>query len=209
MTDIIIVGASGLGREVAWLAERAGVTVAGFLDDDFELQGCEFYHKPVLGVIDEWYKHSHYQFVIAIASPKIKQEVLKRMLSKGVPKFATLIDPSVQINLSETRVGKGTVICAGTVCTADTEIGSHCVVNKLCSIGHDATIQDFAVLAPQVMLGGHTVIGQGAEIGAASLVRQGLNIAPGSVVGMGAVVTKDVPPGVTVIGNPARPLIKS
>ena len=53
MTDLIIVGASGLGKEVAWLAERAGVTVAGFLDDDFELQGCEFYHKPVLGVIDE------------------------------------------------------------------------------------------------------------------------------------------------------------
>ena len=67
MTDLIIVGASGLGKEVAWLAERAGVTVAGFLDDDFELQGCEFYHKPVLGVIDEWYKHSHYQFVIAMA----------------------------------------------------------------------------------------------------------------------------------------------
>ena len=45
-------------------------------------------------------------------------------------------------------------------------------------------------------------------IGSGAIIRQGLTIGAGAVVGMGAVVTKGVPPGVTVIGNPAKPLIK-
>jgi len=202
--DLVIVGASGLGKEVAWLAKRAGINVLGFLDDNPALEGRDFYRKPVLGFVDDWTNFLDAEFVIGIASPRIKEKIVGRMEAQGKPKFATLIDPAVQVDLSETVIGAGSVICAGTVCTADTEIGSHCIINKLCSIGHDASIQDFATLSPQVMLGGHSVIGRGAEIGAASLVRQGLTVGASSVVGMGAVVTKYVPPGVTVVGNPAR-----
>jgi len=204
MKDLIIVGASGLGKEVAWLAKRAGINVRGFLDDNPDLQGLEFYRKPVLGVVDDWPHFGGAEFVIAIASPRIKEIIFSRMETQGKPVFATLIDPSVQIDLSETEIGSGSVICAGTICTADTIIGAHCIINKLCSIGHDASVQDFATLAPQVMLGGHSVVERGAEIGAASLVRQGLTIEAGAVVGMGAVVTKNVASGITVVGNPAK-----
>lgn len=206
MRDLVIVGASGLGKEIAWLAKRAGINVLGFLDDNPALEGCDFYRKPVLGFVDDWANFLDAEFVIGIASPWIKEKIIGRMEAQGKPKFATLIDPAAQVDLSETVIGAGSVICAGTVCTADTTIGSHCIINKLCSIGHDASIHDFATLSPQVMLGGHSIVGRGAEIGAASLVRQGLTVGAGSVVGMGAVVTKDVPPGVTVVGNPARAL---
>lgn len=204
MRDLVIVGASGLGKEVAWLAKRAGINVLGFLDDNPALEGRDFYRKPVLGFVDDWRNFLDAEFVIGIASPRIKEKIVGRMKAQGKPKFAKLIDPAVQVDLSETVIGAGSVICAGTVCTADTTIGSHCIINKLCSIGHDVSIHDFATLSPQVMLGGQSVVGHGAEIGAASLVRQGLKVGAGSVVGMGAVVTKDVPPGVTVVGNPAK-----
>ena len=50
-----------------------------------------------------------------------------------------------------------------------------------------------------------------AYLGTDCILRPGkpdapLEIGAGAVVGMGAVVTKSVPPGVTVVGNPARPL---
>jgi sugar O-acyltransferase (sialic acid O-acetyltransferase NeuD family) len=206
MKELVIVGASGLGKEIAWLAKRAGIPVKGFLDDNPELAHTEFYRRPVLGSIDDWSQFSDALFLIAIAAPKVREQILNRMFAVGTPDFATLIDPSAHVDLSETRVGPGSVICAGTVCTADTVIGSHCVINKLCSIGHDAWVGDFATLSPQVMLGGHSIVERGAEIGAASLVRQGLTIGKCAVVGMGAVVTKNVPPGVTVVGNPAKVL---
>lgn len=57
------------------------------------------------------------------------------------------------------------------------------------------------------------MIGDGAYIGTGAVIKQGtpdrpLRIGAGAVVGMGAVVTRDVAPGMTVVGNPARPLEK-
>lgn len=54
--------------------------------------------------------------------------------------------------------------------------------------------------------GGKITILEDCWIGGNVTVLQGVTIGPGSVVGAGSVVTKDVPPGVVAVGNPARVL---
>ncbi|MCX6651396.1 MAG: DapH/DapD/GlmU-related protein [Methanomassiliicoccales archaeon] len=54
-----------------------------------------------------------------------------------------------------------------------------------------------------------TVVRKGASIGAGAIIVCGVTIGEGSTIGAGAVVTKDVAPGTTVVGNPARPTKKS
>ena len=49
-----------------------------------------------------------------------------------------------------------------------------------------------------------THIEAGASIGGGAVILPGLTIGAGAMVGAGAVVTHSVPPGVTVVGNPAR-----
>ncbi len=51
-----------------------------------------------------------------------------------------------------------------------------------------------------------TLIGDGAFIGVDTMLRAPITIGPGARTGAGAVVTRDVPPGKTVVGMPARPI---
>jgi len=51
-----------------------------------------------------------------------------------------------------------------------------------------------------------TLIKRGASIGSGATILGGVTIGEKSIVGAGSVVTKDVPPGVIVAGNPARVL---
>ena len=73
---------------------------------------------------------------------------------------------------------------------------------------------DFVTFAPGVHCNGNVVVEDHAYIGAGAILKPGrpdepLVIGRGAVVGMGAVVTKSVAPGTTVVGNPARPLQKA
>lgn len=61
---------------------------------------------------------------------------------------------------------------------------------------------------PGAAISGDTVLEEQCLIGTNACVIQGIRIGRGATVGAGAVVTRDVPPGATVIGNPGRVMMK-
>jgi acetyltransferase-like isoleucine patch superfamily enzyme len=107
----------------------------------------------------------------------------------------------------------------------NTVIDGHCKLGNNISIQTDAyitaytTIEDNVFIGPRVvtandkyMLAGAKLIGptikRGARIGANATILPGVIIGEEAIVGSGAIVTRDVPPGATVIGNPARVMVK-
>jgi len=82
-------------------------------------------------------------------------------------------------------------------------IGDNCVITHGCVIlSHDMSAARMGKPTSQAV----TTIEDGVFMGVNSVVLPGLRIGNGSIIGAGSVVTRDVPPGVVVAGNPARVL---
>ncbi len=203
--DLIIVGASGFGREVAWLVERINEeeptwNLLGFLDDDSELTGQTVDDHPVLGTCDAVSAYLNTWYVCAIGSAKARKQVIEKL---GNVKFATLIDPSAIIS-QRVSISEGTIICAGNIITVDIEIGRHVIINLDCTIGHDAVLNDFVTLYPSVNVSGLVTIAEATEIGTGVQIIQDKKIGANTIVGAGAVVVKDISDCCMAVGNPAR-----
>jgi len=144
--------------------------------------------------------------IIAIAKTSDREKVYKKLSSSSFP-FRSLVDNSVPIHPS-VKIGKGCVICPGVRITVDITIGDFAIINLNATIGHDVKIGNFVSIMPSANISGNVTIGDKAFIGSGAVILQGLTIGEGATVGAGAVVTKNVRPGVTVVGVPAREMKK-
>ena len=211
MKRLIIIGASGFGREVAWLVERINKKqstweILGFLDDNENMEGKIVNGYPVLGTTENANLYTQAYFVCAIGASHIREKIIKR-IKKNNPdiQFATLIDPTVEKS-ELVSIGEGTIICANTIITVNISIGCHVIINLDCTIGYDAILRDYVTLYPSVNVSGMTNIGYAVELGTGMQIIQGKAIGDYSIIGAGAVVVKDIPARCTAVGSPAKPI---
>ena len=118
------------------------------------------------------------------------------------------LDPIVHPNAfvcSSARLGQGTQVLAQAVVAADAQVGESCIINHKGSVDHECIIGDGVHVAPSATVGGCVVIGNNVMIGAGAIVLPYLKIGDNAMIGAGTVVTKDVSPGVVILGNPGRP----
>ena len=210
LKNLIIIGASGFGREVAWLVERINKVdptwnLIGFIDDADEIQGKSINGYAVLGKTEDVSKFDAY-FVCAVGSAKIREQIINRIteIKKDI-QFATLIDPSVEMS-ELINIGEGTIICAHSILTVNIEVGKHVIINLDCTVGHDAVLQDYVTLYPSVNVSGITNIGHCSELGTGVQIIQAKMVGNYSIVGAGAVIVKDIPDKCTAVGSPAKPI---
>ena len=212
MKDLIIFGASGFGREVAWLVERINKVnltwnILGYIDDNEAIQNSEINGYKVLGNTGDIKKYSdNTYFICAVGASKIRQNIVSKIKNiNPETHFATLIDPSVEMS-DRVTVGEGTIICAHTIITVNISIGNHVIINLDCTIGHDSVLNDFVTLYPSVNVSGITTIGYCTELGTGMQIIQGITVGSHSIIGAGAVVVKNIPDKCTAIGCPAKPI---
>lgn len=178
----------------------------GFLDDLPENRGRSVLGFPVLGTLaDAPRLDGSWRFINGIASEASYRLKPTTNTRTQIPRtrFESVVHPAATVS-PNARVGAGTAIMAGSVICAEAEIGDHVVILQNTVVNHHSTVGDYATLSSGITVLGFVTIARNAFIGGGASLRPRISVGEGALVGMGSVVVKDVPPGVTVAGNPAR-----
>jgi len=206
MPDLLLVGASGLAREVASAVAREPWNVVGVLDDGAALHGTSVGGLDVIGGVEQAAARAE-SLLVCVGNGSARRAIVERLGALGVgdDRYATFVDETVRVP-GTVSVGVGSIVLAGSVLTADLAVGRHVVLMPGVVLTHDDRVDDFVTLAAGVALGGFVVLGTESYLGMRSSVRQRTTVGVRAVVGMGAAVLNDIPDGETWAGVPARRL---
>jgi len=215
MKPIVVIGASGHARETKFLIEeinrvKSEYRYLGYLISDLNKITDLDTENEIIGDLSWFEKQEKTVYAaIGIGTPKYRLQVAHKIREK-YPNviFPVLIHPNLIYDSKSCVFEDGAIIYASNVLTVNIRVKEFACLNRCCTVGHEAIIGVGCVLNPAVTISGGVKLGDGVMVGTGTQILQYIDIGDGAVIGAGAVVTKDVPPGVTVVGIPAKPLLK-
>lgn len=209
MKNVVIIGAGGLGREIAAMMIRhysEQYNLLGFVDDG-KTPHDTVNGAYVLGGLDWLASQGQIAVVIALGKPAVRKAVYEKI--KHLPlEFPNIIHPQARLHYPQfIEMGQGNIICDSAILTVNVSLGHFNLINLQATLGHDMVLHNYNTLMPAVHISGGAEIHSEAFIGTGANLIKATKVGSKAVVSAGAVVQNDIPTGETWAGVPAKPLI--
>jgi sugar O-acyltransferase (sialic acid O-acetyltransferase NeuD family) len=209
MKEIIILGTNGncidildTINEINSISQK--YKCIGFLDDNPDNLGQEYYGIKVIGSLSQAKTFSDAYFVNGIGSSlnfwKKKSIIEKTMIP--LERFETIIHPTASVS-TFSQIGLGTVIFQNVTIASNVKIGNHVIILPNSVISHDDIIGDYTCITGGVCVSGGVTIGESCYLGTNCSVIGDIHVGDYCLIGMGSNVLKDIPENSVVFGNPA------
>lgn len=202
----VIVGAGSYGQVYEkYLSET--YNVLGFFDDNNKIIGKQVNDLPVLGKINDLHafikKDLSISIFVVIGNNKVRVSLLEEYnkLNYKTPSF---IHHTTEIH-STVKFGKAVYILPRTNIMPLTIIEDFVMISMAVNIAHHVQIKKGCFLSQGSNIGASMILKPKVFMGIASTIMTSVKVVgENALIGAGAVIIKDVPKGVTVVGNPGR-----
>ena len=201
MEAYLILGAGGLGRELYHWLRDAGLTCAGFIDDNPNALDAYQGYAPVVGNTESC--PIELPNLCGIGQNAIRQRCVARLTARGAT-FASFIHP--QAKVLPCQLGQGAVVAPFAYIGADAVVGDFLFLQTGAVIGHDVRTGDFLRMDTTAFLGGFATVGHGVTLHTGAKVMPGKKVGDNCTIGAGSVVIANLRAGNTVFGVPAQRL---
>lgn len=206
MTNILIVGATGFGREVyCWAKDtfdKNEYNIKGFISkDNNDLEGFNI-DIPILGDEFTYEIEENDRFILALGNIDIKKKVVNALKDRGA-KFISLIHPT-SIITPTAKIGEGVVICPYCIISDNAIISDFVMMNLYASVGHDSVVGKWSVFAPYSTVNGFVTIEEEVYLATHSCVVAKKKVGFASKVSANSVAGKNVPPYSLAYGVPCQ-----
>ena len=188
--DVVVVGTGGFAMACIDVLESSGHEVARA---GRARRGARHRRRSVVDGADVF---------VAVMENRARQMLSHEVTALG-GRLVTALSPHAVVSPSA-RIGAGAVLMPGAVVNAGASIGDGAIVNINAAVDSDVSVGAFAHVAVGASLAGGVTVGDGALIGVGASVTPGRTIGTWSTVGAGSAVVRDVAPGATVAGVPAK-----
>lgn len=201
--QLLILGTGSFAIEVADLAsDLENIQVTGFVASTPPYQsGDRILDLPVYWV-DELAQFAETHYAVCALATTHRQQFIEEARGQGL-RFTKIVHPTARVSRTA-GLGEGTIISAGVVIAAHTEIGPHVILNRGALIGHDNRIGAYSTIGPGANLAGNVTLGERVFVGMGAMVIEKTTVGMQAVIGAGSLVIADVPERVQLVASPAR-----
>jgi sugar O-acyltransferase (sialic acid O-acetyltransferase NeuD family) len=206
MKNLLIIGASGFGRDIYNMATecigyQTEYVIKGFLDDNKNALASFGNYPPIVNSIKDYVVQDGDVFICALGDVHIKRNIVHSILEKG-GSFISLIHPTAHVDRTA-KIGVGCIILQDAFIGAGSIVGDFVLIQVSSVIGHDVKIGNFSRIDCLAVCTGGAIIEDEVTIHTSAVINQKVTVGKGACVGACSFAIRKVKENTTVIGNPA------